>query len=91
MQKKLFANILLLVLINFLIKPFWTFGVEIKVLNTVGADVFGFYYAVFNFSFLFHIFIDVGINQFHNREIARTPEKFLTQFSQLFNLKIFFS
>tara|TARA_B110000037_G_C17095406_1_gene495792 strand:- start:401 stop:1861 length:1461 start_codon:yes stop_codon:yes gene_type:complete len=90
-QKKLFNNILLLVLINFLIKPFWTFGVEIKVLNTVGADAFGFYYAVFNFSFLFHIFIDVGINQFHNREIARTPEKFLTQFSQLFNLKIFFS
>jgi O-antigen/teichoic acid export membrane protein len=90
-QKKLFSNILLLVLINFLIKPFWTFGVEIKVLNTIGADAFGFYYAVFNFSFLFHIFIDVGINQFHNREIARTPEKFLTQFSQLFNLKIFFS
>jgi len=90
-QKKLFSNIFLLVLINFLIKPFWTFGVEIKVLNTVGAETFGFYYAVFNFSFLFHIFIDIGINQFHNREIARTPEKFITQFSQLFNLKIFFS
>jgi len=90
-QKKLFSNIFLLVLINFLIKPFWTFGVEIKVLNTVGADTFGFYYAVFNFSFLFHIFIDIGINQFHNREIARSPEKFIHQFSQLFNLKIFFS
>lgn len=90
-QKKLFANIFLLVLINFLIKPFWTFGVEIKVLNTVGAENFGFYYAIFNFSFLFHIFIDIGINQFHNREIAREPEKFFKQFSQLFKLKIFFS
>lgn len=90
-QKKLFGNILFLVLVNFLIKPFWTFGIDLKVQNTVGSDIYGFYYAVFNFSFLFHIFIDIGINQFHNREIARTPEKLLVQYSQLFNLKIFFA
>lgn len=90
-QKKLFTNILILVLVNFLIKPFWTFGIDIKVLNTIGADSYGFYYAVFNFTFLFHIFIDIGINQYHNREIARTPEKLMLQYSQLLNLKIFFS
>lgn len=90
-QKKLFGNILFLVLVNFLIKPFWTFGIDLKVQNTVGSDIYGFYYAVFNFSFLFHIFIDIGINQFHNREIARTPEKLVAQYSQLFNLKILFS
>lgn len=90
-EKKLFGNILFLVLVNFLIKPFWTFGIDLKVQNTVGSDIYGFYYAVFNFSFLFHIFIDIGINQFHNREVARTPEKLLVQYSQLFNLKILFS
>jgi len=90
-QKQLFSNIFLLVLINFLIKPFWTFGIDLKIQNSVGADVYGFYTAIFNASFLFHIFIDVGINQFQNREVARDPKKLLLQFSQLFNLKIFFS
>ena len=90
-QKQLFTNIFILVLVNFLIKPFWTFGIDNKVLNTLGAENYGFYYAVFNFSFLFHIFIDIGINQFHNREIARTPEKLVEQYAQLFNLKLFFS
>lgn len=91
LQKKLFSNILLLVLVNFLIKPFWTFGIDLKVQNTIGSDAYGFYYAIFNFSFLFHIFIDVGINQFHNREIARTPQKMLTQYSQLLNIKVVFA
>ncbi len=91
LQKKLFSNILILVLVNLLIKPFWTFGIDLKIQNTVGADVYGFYYAVFNATFLFHIFIDIGINQFHNREIARSPNKIISQYSQLFNLKLFFS
>ena len=78
-QKKLFTNIFILVLVNLLIKPFWTFGIDIKVLKIIGAESYGFYYAVFNFTFLFHIFIDIGINQFHNREIARTPEKLMLQ------------
>ncbi len=90
-QKKLFTNIFILVLVNLLIKPFWTFGIDIKVLKIIGAESYGFYYAVFNFTFLFHIFIDIGINQFHNREIARTPEKLMLQYSQLLNLKLFFS
>jgi O-antigen/teichoic acid export membrane protein len=39
--------------------------------NTVGAEDYGFYFALFNFSLLFNIFLDIGITNFNNRNISR--------------------
>jgi O-antigen/teichoic acid export membrane protein len=36
-----------------------------------GLKVYGTYFAVFNFSFSFHILLDFGINQFNNREVSQ--------------------
>ena len=41
-KKSLFINIFLLVLVNFLIKPFWAFGVDIKVMDIVDTETYGF-------------------------------------------------
>ena len=90
-KKSLFINIFLLVLVNFLIKPFWAFGVDIKVMDIVDTETYGFYYAVFNFTSLFQILTDLGVNQFNNRDIARNPNNFQKQFAQLFTLKMFFN
>jgi O-antigen/teichoic acid export membrane protein len=91
MSQGLFRNIFLLVFANLLIKPFWILGVDLQVQNIVGAAEYGLYYALFNFSFLLHILLDVGINQFNNREIARFPEKINSYFSNLMVLKGLFA
>jgi O-antigen/teichoic acid export membrane protein len=91
MSQGLFRNIFLLVIANLLIKPFWILGVDLQVQNIVGAAEYGLYYALFNFSFLLHILLDVGINQFNNREIARFPEKVSAFFSNLMVLKGIFA
>ncbi|MCB9256258.1 MAG: oligosaccharide flippase family protein [Chitinophagales bacterium] len=91
MPKGLFKNIFVLLLANLLIKPLWIFGVDLKVQNILGAEEYGLYFVVFNFSFLFHILLDLGINQFHNRELAQNPSLLESHFGKLFVLKLLFS
>ena len=52
---------------------------------------YGVFFAVFNFSFLFHILLDVGINQFNNRKIAQGPHLLSEMFGKLMALKLGFS
>lgn len=71
MQKKFLRNLILLVFLNLLVKPFWILGVDRQVQNLVGPEEYGFYFAILNFSFLFFIFLDFGITNFNNRNIAQ--------------------
>lgn len=71
MQKKFLKNLALLVFLNLLIKPFWILGVDRQVYNIVGTENYGFYFAILNFSVLFYIFLDLGITNFNNRNIAQ--------------------
>ena len=89
MAQRLFRNIFLLIFVNLLVKPLWIFGIDLHVQNTVGAENYGFYFVIFNFSFLFHILLDLGVHQFNNREVARNPSLLATQFGKLFALKAF--
>jgi len=73
MIKKTIPNILFLVLVNLLVKPFWVFGIDRVVQNELGEATFGAYFALFNFSMLFQILNDFGIQNFNSREIARKP------------------
>ena len=54
-------NLIFLLALNLLIKPFYLFGVEVGVQNAVGAEAYGLYYAMFNFTFLFNVILDLGI------------------------------
>lgn len=71
MQKKFVTNLGFLLLLNLLIKPFWILGIDRAVQNSVGAESYGLYAALFNFSFLFNILLDVGITNYNNRNIAQ--------------------
>lgn len=71
MNREFFINILFLVSVNLLIKPFFIFGIDRTVQNTVGAETYGIYFALLNFTYLMQIFNDFGINSFNNRNIAR--------------------
>jgi O-antigen/teichoic acid export membrane protein len=70
-QKKFIINLALLLLLNVLIKPFWLFGIDRTVQNSVSQEDFGIYFTLFNFSMLFNILLDVGITNFNNKNIAQ--------------------
>src|ERR1043165_362000 len=75
MRRKFATNLLFLFAANLLVKPFWIFGIDRVVQNQVGAEVYGTYFAVFNYSFLFSIILDFGINNFNNRAISRSNKR----------------
>ena len=74
MQKKFITNLAFLLCVNLLIKPFWILGIDIPVQNAVGAASYGHYYALFNFSFLLNILLDIGITNFNNKNIAQNNQ-----------------
>ena len=70
-QKDFIFNICLLLFLNLLVKPFWLLGVEVGVQNQVGAADYGLYFAIFNFTYVFYMLLDMGICNFNSRTIAR--------------------
>lgn len=73
MQKKFISNLAFLVLLNLLVKPVAIFGIDATVQNQVGADSYGIYFSLLNFSMLFNIILDFGINNFTTKNIAQYP------------------
>ncbi|MCX6283213.1 MAG: oligosaccharide flippase family protein [Bacteroidetes bacterium] len=88
MQRKFLTNLSLLLFLNLLIKPFWVFGIDRTVQNLVGVEAFGFYFVVFNFSFLFNILLDLGITNFNNRNIAQNHHLLSKHFSGILLMKL---
>lgn len=88
MQGKFVKNLTFLLVLNLLVKPFWILGIDRSVQNTVGAEEYGFYFAVFNFSFLFNILLDFGITNFNNRNIAQNNQLLTKHLSNLLVMKL---
>ena len=87
-QKDFIFNIILLIFLNLLIKPFWILGIDVGVQNRVGAESYGLYFAVFNFTFLFNMLLDMGITNFNNRNIARYQHLLQKHLSGIITLKL---
>jgi O-antigen/teichoic acid export membrane protein len=88
MQKKFITNLIILLFLNLLIKPFWILVIEPHVQNEVGNAAYGEYFALFNFSFLLNILLDFGITNFNNKNIAQNSQLLTKHFSGLFMLKL---
>ncbi|GCD80166.1 oligosaccharide flippase family protein [Schleiferia thermophila] len=65
-----FRNFGFLLLLNVLIKPIWVFAIDIPVQNAVGHDVYGLFFTAFNFSMIFSILSDLGLNHFNNINLS---------------------
>lgn len=87
MQRKFITNLGFLLFLNLLVKPFWIFGIDRTVQNVVGAEHFGLYFTILNFSFLFSILFDFGITNFNNRNIAQNSHLLNKHFSSIIILK----
>ncbi|MEM9921431.1 MAG: oligosaccharide flippase family protein [Bacteroidota bacterium] len=81
-------NIAFLLSINLLIKPFYIFGIDRTVQNVVGAETYGLYFVLFNFTFLFQIINDFGIQNFNNRNISRHRQLLDKYFPNILMLKL---
>ena len=87
MRKKFAGNLLLLIFANLLVKPFWIFGIDRVVQNRVQPEEYGTYFALLNFSYLFGIVLDFGLNNFNNRAVSRHPSRLATYLPNLMVLK----
>jgi len=78
-----------LLFLNFLVKPFYILGIDAEIQNRVGAEDYGMYFSLLGFTFLFTIFLDVGIVNFTTRTISQQPFLIQKYFSKVFSLRIF--
>lgn len=88
MQKKLISGLFWVLLANLLVKPFWILGIDVGVQNAVGAEMYGFYFTIFNISYIFNILLDLGITNFNTRNIARNPILIAKHLSGLLSIKL---
>lgn len=88
-EKRNFSiNLIFLLAVNLLVKPVYLFGVEVGVQNAVGAENYGIYYAMFNFTFLFNFLLDIGINNYQKIKVAQNAESGFENMATLIPLKI---
>ncbi|CAN5402988.1 flippase [soil metagenome] len=91
MQRKFVTNLFLILSLNLLIKPFWIFAIDRSVQIAVGAKTYGYYYTLFNFSFLLNILLDFGSTNFNNKNIAQNNHLLSKHFASIVALRIMLS
>ncbi|MBK6930091.1 MAG: polysaccharide biosynthesis C-terminal domain-containing protein [Saprospirales bacterium] len=91
LQREFLFNILFLVLINLLIKPFFIFGIDLAVQNRLPAGDYGLYFTLLNFTYLFQMLNDFGIQNFNNRHVSRHPQLLPKYFPNLLAIKCLLS
>ena len=74
MRREFIINFLVVIGANLLIKPIYIFGIDRTVQNVVGPDEYGIYFALFNFTLLFQIIADLGLQNYNNRSVSQSPD-----------------
>ncbi len=87
MKKTFFGHILFLIVVNLLVKPFYLFGIDREVQNTLPAGDYGLFATLFGFTFLFQIVNDFGIQGYNNRRIAQHGHLLAKYFGDFLVLK----
>jgi O-antigen/teichoic acid export membrane protein len=87
LKRKFITNLLLLLFLNVLIKPFWIFGIDRTVQNMVGNENYGLYFSLLSFSMILNILLDLGITNFNNKNIAQNRQLLKKHISNIVGLK----
>jgi O-antigen/teichoic acid export membrane protein len=85
--KKFLESLGLVLVLNLLVKPFWIFGIDRTVQNVVGPEEYGMYFALFNFSLILNILLDLGLTNYNNRNISQHQFLLSKHFSNIVVLK----
>jgi O-antigen/teichoic acid export membrane protein len=86
-KKKFIFDLAILLVLNLLIKPFWTIIVEPKVQGQIGNISYGVYFNLFNITLVFSIFLDFGLTNFNNKNISQNSQLLSKHFSKMLGLK----
>ncbi|NJN34701.1 MAG: hypothetical protein HC817_11080 [Saprospiraceae bacterium] len=87
MNRDFFVNIVFLVLVNVLIKPFYIFGIDRNVQNLVGGEAYGTYFSLTSLSISLMVLNDMGIQNYNTREIAQNPQQLSRFFPNMIVLR----
>ncbi|CAG5085517.1 oligosaccharide flippase family protein [Parvicella tangerina] len=90
MQRKFLSNLILVLLLNVLVKPFYILGVDaefLKRLEAANPGEYGEYFSIVGLTFIFNIFLDLGLSNFNTREVARSEEHRSEYFSSILSIK----
>ena len=88
MNQKFLSNLFFLLTVNLLVKPFYIFGIDRTVQITVGTESYGVYFALYNFSILFYIVLDLGLTNYNTRTIAQNRERLKAYLPNLLVVKL---
>ena len=91
MGKEFIRNVIFLIAVNLIIKPFYVFGIDRTVQNTVQEGTYGLYAVFVNLTFLLSIIGDFGLQNYNNRNIAQHRFLIHKYFPGLLILKSFLS
>lgn len=87
MQKIFLKGLGITLLLNLLVKPATIFMVDIKMQNALGLEKFGIFQTMLSFTFLFSMFLDMGITNFMTRMIAQHPHMIHKYSNRLFTFR----
>ena len=88
LSAKLVSGLFWVLLANVVVKLLWILGIEVGVQNAVGNQMYGFYAALFSFSYIFNILLDLGVTNFNTRNIAQHPQLIGKHLSGILGIKI---
>ena len=91
MLKKYLSDLAFMQMLNLLIKPVWILVIDRAVQNALPKSVYGNYFALFNFSIMFFIILDLGLNGFSTTQVARDNRKIGSLAGSIIGLKILLS
>ncbi len=83
MRRFFVQNIFFLILVNLIVKPLWIFGIDRNVQLAVGHEIYGQYQALLNFSIIFQVLLDFGLQSYNNRAVAQAPHTLRTLFPNI--------
>lgn len=91
MSREFLINIVFLIIINLLIKPFYVLVIEVGVQNHVGPADYGLFFALFNFCYIFQVVLDVGIQNYNSKTIAQDRSLVATYVPHIIGIKCILS
>lgn len=87
-KRAFLQNIILLLAINFLVKPLYLFGVDAHIQNMVGPREYGVYLALFGLVFMFQFIIEPGIQSYNSQNIAKNPDQLGYHLPRILGIKL---
>jgi O-antigen/teichoic acid export membrane protein len=88
MHRIFFSNLLFSLLLNLLIKPIAIFGIDAQVQNVVGLDQYGLYFSLLSLSLILNILMDLGINNYVIKTVAKNQVEAKAQISSILILRL---